>query len=317
MSIGVKVGREAVSHGTLAASLASMAAGFKSVHKQTNMSPEEGRNGQDVNFATMAGIRWEEFSVSESFIYHDTIGLWLDSAFGLATSAIVDTIRDNTFKMATDPPSLSLQFDQPRRSTQGFQVLWAVVDRMTINFDIAGQLSYTIAGIGKARTTIAAPSFSFSTVKPIPVWSGVVDFQGLTGTYADLLKGSITITRNRKPFHTISNNQDLLKASIGIRTVEFELTVDFDSTDEYTDFKNNSTDALKIKWTDASTVIGGTSNPEFEIKLGTVQFAEAVEDTDSDLPSITVRGKALYNTGDASLAVARVKSTVDYATFVG
>jgi hypothetical protein len=188
---------------------------------------------------------------------------------------------------------------------------------MTINFDIQGQLSYTLAGVGKARTTIGAPSFSFSTTRPIPVWSGQVSFEGVALTYADLLKGSITITRNRKPFHTISNSQDITKVSIGTRMVEWDLTLDFDSLDEYNDFKNNTTDALTILWKDLSTTIGGSSNPEFEIKLGTVMFEEAVEDTDSDLPSINVKGKALYNSSDASLAVARLKSTVDYATFVG
>jgi hypothetical protein len=311
MSIGVKVGKEAT-HGTVASSFASVAAGFTSQHRSATVSPDEGRNGQDVNFATMVGIRWEEFALAESYVYHDTTGLWLNSVFGPPAKVTVDTIFDNTWKFGNDPTSLSLQFTQPRRSTQGFQVLNANVDRMTISFDISGQLSFTLSGIGKARTTIAAPTFTFSNVRPFPVWAGAVSLSGLSGTYADLLKGSITITRNRKPMHTISNSQDMLRATIGVRMVEFDLTVDFDSMDEYNDFVGALTDSLLIKWVDAGITIGGTSNPEFEIKLGTILYSEAVEDTDTDLPSLNLRGKALYNATDASLAVARIKSTLDY-----
>lgn len=311
MSIGVKVGKESV-HGTVASSFTSVAAAFTAQHMQSNVTPEEGRNGQDVNFATMVGLRWEEFSVAESFVYHDTTGLWLNSAFGAPAKVTVDTIFDNTWKFTNDPTSLSLQFDQPRRSTQGFQILNANVDKMTISFDIAGQLSYTLSGVGKAQTTIAAPTYTFSSARPFPVWAGAVSFQGLTATYADLLKGSITITRNRKPFHTISNDQDLKKVSIGIRTVEFDLTCDFDSIEEYTDFKNATDESLTIKWVDSGITIGATSTPEFEIKMGTVLFEESTIDTDPDLPQINLRGKAKYNATDASLAVARIKSTVDY-----
>jgi hypothetical protein len=312
MAIGVKVGREAT-HGTIAASFSSLAANFSSKLRQRNMVLDEGRNGQDIDFSYVTGPRNEEWQISDSFIYHDTIGHILASALGTPTKTIVDTIFDNTFKLADDPKSLSFQWTQPRRVTQSFQALYGVVDKLTITFDINGNLTYAASGIAMGRTDIAAPTFTFSAVKPFSAWAGVVTLSGsAAGAYADLLKGSITITRNRKPFHTIRNNRDPRLMTIGDRTVEVDLTVDFDSIDEFDDFRNGIEDLLLIKWTDVSTTIGTTSNPEFEVSLPRLFYEDAGEDVSTDLPTMNLKGKAIYSSGAASSIVVRVKSNVDY-----
>ncbi len=312
MAIGVKIGREAT-HGTIAGTFVSLAAGFTSKLRQSNMVLAEGRNGQDINFSYVTGTRNEEWAIADSWIYHDTIGGLLAAAMGAPTKVVVDTVFDNTFKFLDDPKSLSLQWTQPRRVTQSFQALNAVVDKLTISFDVAGNLSYSASGFAYGRTDIAAPTFTFSTVKPFSAWAGIVTLAGAAaGTYADLLKGSVTISRNRKPFHTIRNNREPRLMTIGDRTVEIDLTVDFDSMEEYNSFRNGTEDVLLIKWVDASTTIGATSNPEFEISLPRVFYEDAGEDTGSDLPTMNIKGKALYSSTAASAAVVRVKSTVDY-----
>lgn len=314
MAIGVKVGKE-TTHGTIAAAFSSLAAGFTSKLRQSNMVLDEGRNGQDINFSYTTGTRNEEWAIADSWIYHDTIGLILASALGNPTQAVVDTISDNTFKFVDDPRSLSLQWTQPRRVTQSFQALNGVVDKLTISFDIAGNLSYSASGFANTRSDISAPTFTFTTVKPFSAWAGAVTLAGsAAGVYADLLKGSVTISRNRKPFHTIRNNRDPRLMTIGDRTVEFDLTVDFDSMEEFNSFRNGTEDLLLIKWVDATTTIGSVSTPEFEISIPRAFYEDGGEDTGTDLPTMNLKGKAVYSTGSASMAVIRVRSTVNYAT---
>ena len=311
MAIGVKIGKE-TTHGTIASSFVSLAAGFSSKLRQANMVLEEGRNGQDVNFSYTTGVRSEEWQIADSFIYHDTFGHLLGSALGAPTKTVVDTIFDNTFKFVDDPRSLSMQWTQPRRATQAFQALNSVVDKLTIAFDINGNLSYSASGVANPRSDIAAPTFTFSAVKPFSAWAGVVTLQGASGTYADLIKGSIVITRNRKPFHTIRNSRDPRSMTIGNRTVEVDLTVDFDSIGEFDSFRNGLEDALLIKWVDTTTTIGTTSNPEFEVSIPRLFYEDAGEDVSSDLPSMNLKGKAVYQAAAASSLVARLKSSVDY-----
>lgn len=310
--IGVRVGKE-TTHGTVASSFTSVPAAFSSKPAGGNRVPDEGRNGQDIHFTSLRTVRHDAFEVGDSFVYHDTVGLWLLSALGAVSKQEVEVgvVFDNEFKMADDPFSLSLEWTQPRRATQGFQALNANVDKLTISFDATGDLTYSLSGVAKYRTEIGVPTFSFSSARPFSAWAGEVTLNG-SASFADLVKGSITISRNRKPWHSIANSQDLQKVSIGTRMVEFELVVDFDSLDEFNDWKNNAAGDLLIKWVDADVTLGSGSNPEFEVKLGDIRFEEIEDDVEPDLPQLKLKGKAVYAPSDASTAVIRVRSTKDY-----
>lgn len=308
----VKVGREAVAHGTLAASLTAIACGFMPREKQANSVVDEVRNSQDEHFTGLRGVRSLDFDVKESAVYHDSIGLWLASALGVPTKVVVDTIFDNTFKFANDPASLSLQWDDPRRSTEPQQALNAVVDKLTIKFSADGTLTYTCSGVGMPPTAIAAPVLTFNNTKPIEAWRGAVTLDG-AAAFADLVSAEITVTRGRKPFWTIRNTQDPKRMSIGKRRVEFSMVVDFDSTDEMADFRAGlATTGLLVKFADTDTVIGAASNPEFELSLDRMFYEDAEKDWTPEEPRLKITGKGLAGGAAGSTLVARVRSSRDY-----
>lgn len=312
MGTAVQVGVEKVAHGTVAAAFVSVPCDFAAVLNQANKVLDEDRQGQDRHFAMQKGASYQEFEVGESGIYHDSIGYWLRAAMGTPVSTVVDTINDNVFKFTDDPNSLSLKWQQPRRYTQAYQSVYAVVDEMEFAFAADGDLTYTLKGIGQAETEVAQITHSFTDTVPMPAWAGTVTLGG--GANTRLVSGKVTLARNRKPFFTIANTQAPSKFSAGARTVEFELTLDFDTKGEYDDFKAATLDSLLITWVDTDTTIGTTSNPEFEIGLGTIAYEAGEIDTGADYPLVTLSGKALYDATDASLAVIRVQSDVDYET---
>lgn len=318
MSAPVKVGREAT-HGTIAASFASAPVNFSAKLNKANWMPDEQRGGQDTNFSITPGVQHEEWSIADSPIYEDNFGFFLDSALGLPVSTLVGgetTVWDSVFKLLDDPASLSFQFTQPRRSVQGYQTLFNVVDKLTISFDANGALTFNCTGIGMSESEIATPTFSFSTKRPLAVWSGVVTFLG--GGFARLIKGSVTITRNRKAFRTINNTLDPVDMSIGNRMVEFALTADFNTKTAYDKFKSATpTDSLSIIWTDTGTNIGVVpSNPQLTLAMGTMGFAAGSIDDSSDFPAVELTGKAIYNITDASSIVATLRSTKQYSVAV-
>lgn len=315
MSAPVQLGREAT-HGTVAASFSSAPVNFTTKLVKANLIPEEQRGGQDVHFAMLAGQTHQEWSVSDSMVYHDNIGFFLDTVFGLPVSTLAETgVYDSVFKFLDDPSSLSLKWVQPRRIVQAYQSLWAVADKFTLSFDAGGTLKFSCSGIGMPETEVSTPTYTFSTARPMTAWEGTVTLLG--GAFARLAKGSISITRNRKPYRTINNTAAPTDFSIGNRTVEFDLTCDFNSKTAYDDFKGTTpTDALTIVWTDTGVLIGSTMSPQFTAKLGTLGWETGEIDTGEDFPQLNLTGKAIYNSSDASKAVFTVRSTKQYQTAV-
>ena len=305
----IRLGLETV-HGTVAGSFTTVPCSFTGKLRQKNTIPSEARAGQDVNFSVIPGLRNEEWEVNESPIYHDTFGLFLAMAFGTPTKVVVDTIFDNTFKLADDPKSASIQWNQPHRSVQPFQTLYNVVDELTIAFDVNGDLTFEASGVSMSESNVAAPSYSFSTARPFPGWACAVTKAG--AGYTKLLKGKIKVKRNRKAWRSFNNSQEPTKMTIGDRTVEFDLVVDFDATTDYAEWKAAGTTALQLVFEDAGVVIGSASKPTLTLKMGTIAAEEDEIDVESDLPSLKIKGFALYNSTDLSKIVAILRSSRDY-----
>ena len=315
MSIGVNVGAESTA-GTAAATLTSIPADFTAKLVKANSVVEEVRSGQDIHFAGRPGVEYEEWTVGESAVYYDTIGIWLAAALGTTAASVANGIKTNVFKFADTPKTLTLGATQPRRATEAYKIVNAVVDKFVFTFDAEGNLTYNCSGFGKTRASGYTPSYSFSSVTPFVAWKGQVTFNGSSANaYAKLKKGSITFTRNRKPMFTVNNVATANSYTTGSRMVEFELTCDFASVGEYDKYRTAATDALTIKWSHPTETIGSpAAAPTLEVKIGTAFIEDADIDTSADLPEISVKGKALYNSGDASLAVVTTTSLTDFNT---
>ena len=314
MTTAVMVGKE-TTHGTIAGAFTSVPCNFDAKLRQNNKVWEEDRSGQDRNFSMTPGQRYQEFDVSSSGFYHDTSGFWLASACGLPTKTTVDTIFDNVFKFADDPVSLSLKWQQPRRYTQAYQSLWAVVDKWGLQFSAEGDLTYSCSGMAQAESEVTQLTHSFTTARPIPAWAGTVLLNN--AAFAKLVSGSISVERSRKPFFTINNVQSPTSMSIGPRTVKFELVMDFSAKTEYDLFKAGTLMAtshkgLNLSWVDTGITIGTTSNPTLTVNMGSTVFQTGEIDTGSDFPLLKVTGTALYDATDASLAMVTLRSSKDY-----
>lgn len=317
MSIGVKVGRQSAV-GTAAATLSTVAADFSSKLVKANVALEEVRSGQDIHFTKRDGVSYEEWTVGDSAVYHDTIGFWLSNAMGTPSNTAAGSAYTSVFKFTDAPNALTLETTQPRRATEAYQIKDAVVDKMGFTFEAEGTLTYNVNGFGLTRTALgSAPTFTNSTINPFVAWKGQVAFNGVAlGSYAKLKKGSINFTRNRKPLFTVNNSVNPNTFSTGARMVEFDLTCDFASVGEYDKYRTAATDSLEILFTltDGTTIGTPAAAPTLRLKIGTAFIEDAEIDTSADLPEITVKGKALYNATDASLAVVTLYTATNFTT---
>jgi Phage tail tube protein len=306
-------GSEQVAHGTLATVLRGVG-NLDMKPGQKNRILNEQRASQDADINIVAGRQWEEWSIKDSFVYHDTFGTFLNSAIGKSVESVIETTALlNTFKFTDDPASISLQTLQPRRALMGYQSLGCVVDKLQIKFAADGDLTWNASGIGLMETamSISTPAITFSSTLPFNVWDCAVTLGG--GANARLVSGDITISRERKQRSLLSGTQ---AATIGIgnRSVDYNLVVDFDNQAEYTKYKAATNDALTMLWTQNAVTIGASTKPYLSVKLGTLAYVEAAPDTDTDLPTLKVSGKGLYNVADASTIVVLLASTINYQT---
>jgi hypothetical protein len=113
---------------------------------------------------------------------------------------------------------------------------------------------------------------------------------------AKIRKASIGLTRNRKPFYTLANSADPSNFSYGARAVDFEVVIDFSSVTEYDYFRNNNTKNLKFSFSDDQLISTSGLTGLFSVELKKVAFEAADIDTNEDLPSVSLKGKALVDT---------------------
>jgi hypothetical protein len=118
------------------------------------------------------------------------------------------------------------------------------------------------------------------------------------------------LTRNRKAFYTLANSVDPSNYSYGARAVDFEVVIDFSSVTEYDYFRNNSTKALKFSFSDDQLISTSGLTGLFSVELKKVAFETGEIDSGEDLPSLSLKGKALVDT--TGTIEITVRSGVDY-----
>jgi len=314
MAVGVKVGKQGTA-GTAASTFISVPAAFDSKYVKENRVVEEVRSGQDVRFSVLPGLEREEWTIGQSHIYDDSLGAVLNGLFGTAVStagagAAAPAIT-NVWTFTDSTPYLTLQAIQPRRSVEPYQIVDAVVNSMQFAFEAEGVVSFACDGMGVGRTSIAAPTYAFSTRAPFTAWRGTATIDGAAN--AKIRKGTIGITRNRKPLYTLANSTDPNTWSYGARAVDFDMTIDFSSITEYDYFRNNTTKALKFSFADDQTISTSGLTGLFSVELFKVAFETGEIDTNEDLPSVNLKGKALVDSAGKTIEVT-VRSGTNFQT---
>lgn len=311
MAVGVKVGRQTTA-GSAASTFISVPAAFDSKYVKENRVVEEVRSGQDVRYSVIPGLEREEWTIGQSHIYDDSVGALLNGLFGTAVSTpggTGNTAYTNVWNFTDSTPYLTLQAIQPRRSTEPYQIVDAVVNSMQFAFEAEGVVSFACDGMGVGRTSIAAPTYAFGTRAPFTAWRGTATIDSVAN--AKIRKGTIGITRNRKPLYTLANSVDPNTWSYGARAVDFDITLDFSSVTEYDYFRNNSTKALKFSFADDQTISTSGLTGLFSVELFKVAFETGEIDTNEDLPSLNLKGKALVDSAGKTIEVT-VRSGTDF-----
>jgi hypothetical protein len=162
----------------------------------------------------------------------------------------------------------------------------------SLKFNADGMLEYDTKTTGFLSEVVAAPTPTFSTILPTPVWRGTVSIGGSPVSTA--MTGNIDMKRPATPIYGISNTQDPYQVFLGPLEVTGKITFVMDNDSELLNFLNNTQPALVFNWAYGA----GASAVQIQATLTKGAYTTGVIERGEDFVQVSVDFNAQANTTD-------------------
>lgn len=163
----------------------------------------------------------------------------------------------------------------------------------TLKFNADGMLEYDAKATGFVSSTTSAPTPTFSTVLPTPVWEGTVTIGG--SSISNSMSGSITVSRAVTPIYGISNTQNPYSVFVGGVEVTGDIEFVMEADTELTRFLNNTQPAIVLDW----TMGAGASLTQIQATITKGAYTVAQIGRSGDFVTIKISLNGQGNTTDA------------------
>jgi hypothetical protein len=191
---------------------------------------------------------------------------------------------------------------------------WQSIDT---KFTADGLMTYSAKAMGyQSATTTSIPTPSFSTVAPLPSWTGSVTIDGVAS--AVLADGNVNISRTVEPIFTVDGNQQPYQIFAGPMTVSGALKLVYENdANSYTRFKDNTRGAVVIDFVSGA----GATQTEVKFQMSKCAFTVAKIDRSKDYIEVDLTYKALANATDIGVSAGygpckvTLKNTKSTGTF--
>lgn len=274
------------------------------------------RGSMAENYNYIQGRRHTEVDMGGS-VFADTIGYWLGGILGrvdtVGASAPYTHIISLKNATAGDAQPTAFTISDYYVANTRYYPGCQVTD-FTMTFNADGQLEYTTKVAGFPTQTTSAPSPTFTTIPPTPVWRGTVSIGGSSIAYTTA--GTITMTRKNEVIYGISNDQGPYEVFLGALDTTGNLTFVMENDDQLLNFLNDTQPALTFTWNNGAA---GSAETEIGFTITKGAYTTAAIDRSADHVSITVDINAIANTTDAGATggYAPVKWTLKNAVTAG
>jgi hypothetical protein len=162
----------------------------------------------------------------------------------------------------------------------------------SLKFNADGMLEYDSKTTGFASEVVSAPTPTFSTILPTPVWRGTVSVGG--SLLSTAMTGNIDMTRPATPIYGISATQDPYQVFLGPLEVTGKITFVMDNDDQLLNFLNNTQPALVFNWAYGS----GAAEVQIQATLTKGAYTTGVIERGEDFVQVSVDFNAQANTTD-------------------
>ena len=162
-----------------------------------------------------------------------------------------------------------------------------------LKFNADGLLQYDASGTGWASAATTAPTPSFSTVLPTPVWAGTVTIGGTT--ISNAVTGNLAMKRNANHVYGIQATQNPYQIFVGALGVTGKVTFLMEQDTELTRYLTNTQPTIVFNWTQGT----GATLTQVQFTLTKGAYIAAANERGDDMVKITVDIDAQANTTDA------------------
>jgi hypothetical protein len=164
---------------------------------------------------------------------------------------------------------------------------------VTLKFSADGMLEFDAKATGNLSATASAPTPTFSTLLPTPVWQGTVTIGGTQVSNA--ITGSIAMKRPVTPIYGISQTQDPFQVFVGALDVTGDFEFIMEANTELTRYLTNTQPSIVLNWA------YGTSAAALQIQATITKgaYTAAAYDRGDDFVKISVSFNGLGNSTDA------------------
>jgi len=269
-------------------------------------------------YDVLQGNIYSEFDLAGD-VFPDTIGYITAGVLGDVT--VTGASAPFTHAMAVlnsqasngQPPTFTLSDYYSLGAASTRQYAGTQFSSVDFKFTADGLLTYSAKAVGYASVTAANPTPSFSTVTPLPAWTGVVTLNGATSTL--MADGNCTISRPVTPIFTVDGNQRPYQLFAGPVTCQGSLTLVFESDTELGLYLNNTKPILDIDFTQGT----GATATEVKLHMTKCAFKTAKIERSKDYIELGVTYEGMANTTDVgtSAGYSPVKVTLKNAKASG
>lgn len=216
---------------------------------------DEGLRGSMVkNYGYIPGRTHSTFDFGGP-VFADTIGYSIGGILGevVTTGASapyshVVSLENNAGVAADAQPTSFTLVDFYGAAVRAYAGI--MVHDFSLKFTSEGLLDYDAKSTGWASATTSAPTPTFSTILPTPVWQATVTIGGTQVSYA--VDGNIDMKRPVTPIFGISNTQNPYQVFLGALEVTGKITFIMEADTELTRFITNTQPAVTINWSNGT-----------------------------------------------------------------
>jgi hypothetical protein len=162
-----------------------------------------------------------------------------------------------------------------------------------LKFSADGMLEYDAKSTGFISATTTAPTPTFSTVLPTPVWQGTVSIGG--SSVSNAMEGNISLKRPVTPIYGISNTQNPFQVFVGALEVTGSIKFIMENDTELTRFLTNTQPAIVLNWASGA----GASALQIQATITKGAYTSAVIERSEDFVTVTIELNGQGNTTDA------------------
>jgi hypothetical protein len=276
------------------------------------------RGSMSEEFNVIQGKIHSEFDVAGD-VFPDTIGYIYSGVLGdvVTTGASAPYTHNvallNSQASNGQPPTFTLSDYYSLGSASTRQYAGTQFASIDTKFSADALLTYSAKAFGFKSVTAANPTPSFSTLAPLPSWTGTVSLGG--SVTAVVSEGNVNISRPVTPIHTVDDTQNPYQLFAGPVTVEGSLMLVLESDAQLNYYLNNTQPVLAIDFASGA----GASAVQVKFNMTKAAFTVAKIERGKDYIELNVNYKALANTTDAgaSAGYSPIKVTLQNAKVSG